>query len=144
MAKADSQSPMISNLSRFSSLFIAFYCALLGKPLWTLAAASVVGELVALLTSFYLLKRRQNLPWYLSTYPALFATFVIMLSGLSLLVGAHSLPFYFTLIIAFITAFSIAGLLLYIFPESRLKFRVILKEIQTTITNSCPSKSINI
>ncbi|MGA4578911.1 oligosaccharide flippase family protein [Limisphaera sp. VF-2] len=47
LAKGDSQSQLLSNLGRASSLLPAFWLASQGQPLWTVAACGLLGELVA-------------------------------------------------------------------------------------------------
>ncbi len=82
IAKGDSQSQLIANLWRTSSLLPAFWVASQGRPLWWIAACGLIGELLATGACVWRLWKQAGVPVGLTLRPAL---------GLLVLTGACGL-----------------------------------------------------
>ncbi len=70
IARGDSQSQLISNLWRVTSLGPAFYLAWQGRPLWSIAACGLVGEALATGVCVWRLWRWARVPMRLTLIPA--------------------------------------------------------------------------
>jgi len=84
IAKGDSQSQLIANLWRATSLLPAFWVAAHGQPLWWIAACGLAGELLATVACAWRLWRQAGVPVGLTTRPALG---ILVLAGACGLVG---------------------------------------------------------
>ena len=82
IAKGDSQSQLIANTWRATSLIPAFFVARSGQPLWMIAACGLVGEAVATLVCVWRLKKRDGVPISLTLFPAAGITLLACVSGM--------------------------------------------------------------
>jgi O-antigen/teichoic acid export membrane protein len=145
MSKADSKNPMIANFFRLSSLFLAFLAALSSRPIWVLAAAGLIGELLAFVASLVMLSKRDSIPLAWSIAPAIFATSSIGLAGIGVWFGIHNWNWLPAIGMALFGGVFAAGLLVIFFSESRKQVLTIIQSFQSFVmrSNSLTSVSKN-
>ncbi len=87
MSLGDTRNPLVANVARLVGVAGGAACVALGYELWTIAAAAMLGEIVALLASSLRLQIKQNVPQRFLNVPALA---VLVICGLCAL--AYTLP----------------------------------------------------
>jgi len=119
MAKGDSKNLMYSNLFRLSGLALAFPLAMAGVSLVTIASCSAVGELVAMIGSFWRFSRNHRIPanTFLPAF-SLAAVFIGLSAGLFLL-GLPNLTMWIPLLVTTLLVVAIVVAYLALFGESR-------------------------
>ncbi|GAB4233206.1 MAG: hypothetical protein Kow00109_05890 [Acidobacteriota bacterium] len=82
IAHADTKNQLLSNMARATSLVPAFYFAVSGSSLETIAACGLIGELLSLWVNVLRLRRRNGVPYSATLWPALWLSVVLGSSGL--------------------------------------------------------------
>ena len=129
IAKGDSDSQLIANLWRATSLAPAFIVAWLGQPLWMIAACGILGELLATIVCVWRLKNRAGVPMSLTLWPA--AGIGLISCGAGLL--AHwtaTVPVWAGLLAALGAGSAAAGITVALVPELRSEARLVMRELR--------------
>ena len=130
LAKGDSQSQLIANLFRATSLGPAFWVAWRGEPLWLVAACGLLGEGLAIWVCGWRLRQREGLPLGATLRPALG---IFVLAGVSGVLGAEvaRAPFWGSLAAACVCAVAAGALTIWVRPELRAEARVLWAGLQS-------------
>jgi O-antigen/teichoic acid export membrane protein len=83
LAKGDSSNQMISNVLRIVGLVPAVALGVAGAKIWSIAAAGLIGEALALIYSVYRLKRRDAIPGIVTLAPVAVVSVVTVIAVLS-------------------------------------------------------------
>jgi O-antigen/teichoic acid export membrane protein len=92
IAKGDSKNQMLSNLWRIIALAPAAAIAYAQGPLWSIAAAGLIGEGFACWSSCARLQRRDGVPLFTSLLPTGWALTSVAIAGLLVFSGFYELP----------------------------------------------------
>lgn len=130
MAKGDTKNLMYSNLCRLTGLALAFPLAMAGVSLVTIASCSAVGELVAIIGSFWRFSRMHHIPANTVLPSFLLAAVFIGLSAGLFMLGLPNMTMWIPLLTTTLLVGAIAVAYLALFGESR---RLLLSKLAPKI-----------
>jgi len=123
MAKGDTRCLMYANICRMSGVAAALLAGFVRADLSWIAAAAVIGEVVAFPVPIVRLSRRHNLRIGICLRPGLAAMATMVLSGLLVAVGAREVTIAFALLLLLAGALCVAFWAVFAFSSFRRTLR---------------------
>jgi len=124
LSKGDSLNPTIANIFRSFSFVLAFIFAAHGMDIVWIAASGLVGELLAIVSSIWLLKHCLSIPFQYFVKPLMISFLGLLLATLCCNFGLSSTNSLTSFSVTVLLSISMVALYLWIFPKFRKEIQI--------------------